>query len=111
MQILTSTGTRSAFSNLSVSLKLVVDPARTHNTTVVLLSPSRHKSAMVPPISSVASWPEVQLKVGLVLRLLRRSLNSLRACHHIWVALKVHQASTPLLDHHSTLVATSPVLQ
>ena len=96
---------------MNANSKLEVDPARTHNTTVVLPSLSHRRSVMAPPIFSAASWPEVQRKVGQVLHPLHKSLSSLRVCHRTWEVLRVHQASTPLLDHHSTLVATSPVHQ
>jgi hypothetical protein len=93
-----------------VKSKLAADPARAHNTTAARPNLNPQQSAMAPAICSEESWLAVRLKVALVWRLLHRSLNSLRACHHTWVN-RVRQVSIPRPGRHSISVDTSPARQ
>jgi len=67
----------------SVSSRLVVDPARTHNTTD-LLNLNRPQSATAPAICSVVSWLEAHPGEAQDWLLPHRNHSSLRACPRIW---------------------------
>ena len=68
----------------SANWKLAADPLKIRNTMEAPPSPNRPRSAMVLVIYLVDSWQVALRKAVRDWRLLHRSRNSPRACHHIW---------------------------
>jgi hypothetical protein len=90
----------------SASSRLVVDPARTHNTTDPL-NPNRPQSATVPATYSVVLWLEAHPREARDWLPPRRNHSSPRACPHIWDHKAHHLDSIPHQDLPSISVAIS----